>query len=185
MFGLLSTFVLAAASMLQAEAALPANCSRNVTVAAGDTCDFISAKYNVSTSRNLRTFTYSYQLAAVNPGVIGQGCQNLYIGEILCLGLTGQDCQTTYVARFGQTCVDIADAYNISKSTILANNPNLEQNCANLYADEVLPYQTCNDCSALLIVERHALCQRWVAAHSEDQVARSADLTGEVDTPRR
>ena len=32
-----------------ARAALPANCDRNVTVVAGDTCDIISAKYNVST----------------------------------------------------------------------------------------------------------------------------------------
>ncbi|KAF8836213.1 hypothetical protein BDN67DRAFT_1005511 [Paxillus ammoniavirescens] len=138
MFGLLSAFVLAAASVLQTEAALPANCTRNATVAAGDTCDIISAKYNVSTSRNSRTVTYSYQLAAVNAGIIDPACQNLAIGEILCLGLTGQDCQTTYVARFGQTCVDIAGSYNISKNTLLTNNPNLGQSCTKLYADEVL-----------------------------------------------
>ncbi|KIK76866.1 carbohydrate-binding module family 50 protein [Paxillus rubicundulus Ve08.2h10] len=128
MFGLLSTFVLAAASVLQAEAALPANCNRNATVAPGDTCDFISAKYNVST----------YQLAAVNTGIIDPGCQNLYIGELLCLGLTGRDCQTTYVVRFGETCVDIARSHNISMNALLSNNPNLNQICTNLYSDEVL-----------------------------------------------
>ncbi|KIJ05793.1 hypothetical protein PAXINDRAFT_103632 [Paxillus involutus ATCC 200175] len=128
MFGLLSTFVLAAASVLQAEAALPANCDRNATVAAGDTCDTISANYNVST----------YQLAAVNAGIIDPTCQNIYVGEILCLGLTGQDCQTTYVVQSGDTCVGIAGSYNISENTLLTNNPNLNQICTNLYPDEVL-----------------------------------------------
>ncbi|KAF9239875.1 hypothetical protein BU15DRAFT_74408 [Melanogaster broomeanus] len=128
MLGLFSTLVLAAASVLQAEAALPSNCDRNATVAAGNTCDGISAQYNVST----------YQLAAVNSGVIDPACDNLYVGEVICLGLTGQDCQTTYVAQSGDTCVGIAGFYNISENTLLTNNPNLNQICTNLYPNEVL-----------------------------------------------
>jgi len=129
MFGLLSTLVLAVASVLQpVEAALPSNCDRNATVAAGDTCDLISARYNVST----------YQLAAVNSGVIDPACDNISVGEVICLGLTGQDCQTTYVAQSGNTCVGIAGSYGISESTLLANNPNLNQACTNLYPGEVL-----------------------------------------------
>ncbi|KAF9219510.1 hypothetical protein BS17DRAFT_789153 [Gyrodon lividus] len=110
------------------DAALPANCDRNVTVAAGATCDIISAQYNVST----------YQLAAVNTGVIDPTCGNLYTGELICIGLTGQDCQTTYVVQSGDNCVGIAGSYNISENTLLTNNPNLNQICTNLYPNEVL-----------------------------------------------
>ncbi|KAF8137353.1 hypothetical protein EV363DRAFT_1155739 [Boletus edulis] len=125
MFGLLATLALAAATVFQA---LPANCDRNATVVVGDTCNGISAKYNVST----------YQLAAVNSGVIDANCDNLQVGEVICLGLTGQDCMTTYIAQSGDTCVAIADAYNISQSTLITNNPNVNQICTNLYPDEVL-----------------------------------------------
>ncbi|KAF8556072.1 hypothetical protein OG21DRAFT_1409818 [Imleria badia] len=111
-----------------AQAAFPANCDRNVTVAAGDTCNSISAMYNVST----------YQLAAVNTGIIDPNCDNLYVGEVICLGITGQDCSTTYIAQYGDTCIGIAGAYNISESTLLTNNPNLNQICTSLYPDEVL-----------------------------------------------
>ncbi|KAF8439087.1 hypothetical protein L210DRAFT_2243944 [Boletus edulis BED1] len=128
MFGLLATLALAAVTVFQAQAALPANCDRNATVVVGDTCNGISAKYNVST----------YQLAAVNSGVIDANCDNLQIGEVICLGLTGQDCNTTYVVRSGDTCVAIANAYNISQSTLITNNPNVNQICTNLYPVEVL-----------------------------------------------
>ncbi|KAF8439093.1 hypothetical protein L210DRAFT_3612760 [Boletus edulis BED1] len=125
MFGLLATLALVAATVFQV---LPANCDRNATVVVGDTCNGISAKYSVST----------YQLAAVNTGVIDANCDNLQIGEVICLGLTGQDCMTTYIAQSGDTCVAIADAYNISQSTLITNNPNVNQICTNLYPDEVL-----------------------------------------------
>ncbi|KAF8137346.1 hypothetical protein EV363DRAFT_1317724 [Boletus edulis] len=128
MFGLLTTIVLAAATVFQAQAALPANCDRNATVVAGDICDGISAKYNVST----------YQLATVNSGVIDANCDNLQVGEVICLGLTGQDCMTTYVVQSGDTCTSIADAYSIPQSTLLTNNPNVNSNCTNLYPNEVL-----------------------------------------------
>ncbi|KAH0835918.1 hypothetical protein J3R83DRAFT_9814 [Lanmaoa asiatica] len=129
MFGLLATLALAATAVFQTQAALPSNCDRNATVVVNDTCNIISAKYNAST----------YQLAAVNTGVIDPACDNLQVGEVICLGLTGQDCETTYVAQSGDTCVGIAGAYNIPENTLLTNNPNLNQNCTNLYPAEVKP----------------------------------------------
>ncbi|KAG8216764.1 hypothetical protein J3R82DRAFT_7008 [Butyriboletus roseoflavus] len=128
MFGLIATIALAATAVYQAQAALPANCDRNATVVAYDTCNIISAKHNVST----------YQLAAVNTGIIDANCDNLQIGEIICLGLTGQDCETTYVVQSGDSCISIADMFNIPESTLLQNNPNLNQTCTNLYPQEVL-----------------------------------------------
>ncbi|KAF8556044.1 hypothetical protein OG21DRAFT_1483386 [Imleria badia] len=128
MFGLLATLAFAATTAFQAQAALPANCDRSATVATGDTCNGISATHNVST----------YQLAAVNTGIIDPNCDNLYVGEVICLGITGQDCSTTYVVQYNDTCVGIAGVHNISENTLLKNNPNLNQICTNLYPDEVL-----------------------------------------------
>ncbi|KAH7884172.1 hypothetical protein F5I97DRAFT_1813960 [Phlebopus sp. FC_14] len=107
---------------------LPANCDRNTTVTPGETCDSISAAYNVST----------YQLAAVNAGIIDPACDNLQAYEVICLGIAGQDCNTTYVVQSGNTCSSIANAYNISLNTLLTNNPNLNPICTNLYPGEVL-----------------------------------------------
>ena len=49
-----------------------AYCDRNYTVVAGDFCDGISAKENVST----------YQLATVNADKIDVACDNLALGEV-------------------------------------------------------------------------------------------------------
>ncbi|KAG2049928.1 hypothetical protein BDR06DRAFT_892817, partial [Suillus hirtellus] len=106
---------------------LPEGCDRNVTVRAGDTCDKISAANSVST----------YQLAAVNSKVIDSGCDNLAIGEVLCLGIKGQDCKVTHVVKGGETCHDIAKAAGITEKTLLANNPNLGSDCSK-YTGEVL-----------------------------------------------
>ena len=51
------------------------NCARNYTVVAGDTCDGICAKENVS----------SFQLASVNNATINAGCTNLVPGEVKTL----------------------------------------------------------------------------------------------------
>ncbi|KAJ8594765.1 hypothetical protein M405DRAFT_838296 [Rhizopogon salebrosus TDB-379] len=107
---------------------LPAGCDRSMTVQSGDTCDAISAAYNAST----------YQLASVNSGIIDAGCDNLYVGEVLCLGITGQDCNITHVIASGDTCYSVSTAANISVNLLLQNNPNVNTICTNLYPGEVL-----------------------------------------------
>ncbi|KAG1814248.1 uncharacterized protein BJ212DRAFT_1362392 [Suillus subaureus] len=119
---------LAAIASVVSGQGLPAGCDRNATVQSGDTCDAISAMYNVST----------YQLATVNSGIIDPDCDNLFIGEVLCLGISGQDCDVTYVMQTGDTCQSVANAADIPISTLLANNPNVNTNCTNAYAGEVL-----------------------------------------------
>lgn len=61
-----------------------------MTVQAGNTCDIISATYSVSTyvpSLHYLVHLFiqvmsSYQLAAVNSGIIDAACDNLYVGEV-------------------------------------------------------------------------------------------------------
>ncbi|KAG2367129.1 hypothetical protein BDR07DRAFT_1449010 [Suillus spraguei] len=108
--------------------ALPTGCDRNVTVQAGDTCNAISAKHNVST----------YQLAAVNSKIIDPACDNLSVGEVVCLGIKGQDCNVTHVMQTGDTCRSIANAAGIPIKTLLTNNPNVNTICTDLYPGEVL-----------------------------------------------
>ncbi|KAG1768026.1 hypothetical protein EV702DRAFT_1145332 [Suillus placidus] len=107
---------------------LPAGCDRNITVQSGDTCNAISATHNVST----------YQLAAVNSGIIDPACDNLFVGEVVCLGITGQDCNVTQVMQTGDTCYSVANAAGIPINTLLANNPNVNTICTNVYPGEVL-----------------------------------------------
>ncbi|OAX38498.1 hypothetical protein K503DRAFT_800411 [Rhizopogon vinicolor AM-OR11-026] len=107
---------------------LPDGCARTAVVQSGNTCDDISAAYNVST----------YQLAAVNGDMINVGCTNLYPGETLCLGIKDQDCDTTHVVVKGETCYSVAGAAGISVTTLLDNNPNLNTICTNMYTGEVL-----------------------------------------------
>ena len=120
-------------------------CTRVYTVVAGDTCDGIAAKENVS----------SYQLAFENSGIINAGCTNLFPGEVnrlqksfqplclrsplqvLCLGIVGQDCQVTHVVATGDTCQSIAVAANTTVAILLENNPNVNSQCSNIHPGEV------------------------------------------------
>ncbi|KAI0089986.1 hypothetical protein BDY19DRAFT_992924, partial [Irpex rosettiformis] len=108
--------------------ALPADCSRSYKVNDGDTCDIISAKESVST----------YQLALVNKGVIDSGCDNLFVGEVICLGIIGQDCTTVHTVKNGNTCDAIEEWAGIDFATLLANNKNINNQCSNLRSGEVL-----------------------------------------------
>ncbi|KAI8973079.1 hypothetical protein BD414DRAFT_499059 [Trametes punicea] len=104
------------------------NCARNYTVVSGDTCDGISAKTNTST----------YQLATVNADKIDAACDNLAVGEPLCLGIIGQDCDIVHVVQSGDACQAIADDAGTTLAILLANNPNVNSQCTNIYPGEVL-----------------------------------------------
>ncbi|KAF8885619.1 hypothetical protein BD779DRAFT_1428243, partial [Infundibulicybe gibba] len=102
------------------------NCARTYTVQPGDTCDLISAAQGVST----------FQLANANPQV-DQQCSNIFEGDTLCLALAGQDCQPTHVVEEGDICNDIAADAGITFDQLRANNPNIDDNCLNIYLGEV------------------------------------------------
>ncbi|KAH9964190.1 hypothetical protein BC827DRAFT_56327 [Russula dissimulans] len=105
-----------------------AGCSRNGTVQNNDTCDILSARDSVST----------FQLANANKAAIDTFCDNIFPGELLCLGLNGQDCTTVAVVKAGDSCGTIANTAGIPVTTLLANNPNVNSGCSNIYPGEVL-----------------------------------------------
>ena len=71
-----------------------------------------------------------------NPG-IDEACNNLQVGDSLCLGYTGQDCQTTYVVQKGDTCDQIVQIHGINSTMLYANNPQINADCTNIYVGEV------------------------------------------------
>ncbi|KAH8101466.1 hypothetical protein BXZ70DRAFT_94548 [Cristinia sonorae] len=120
--------VFAAASVAAQGGSGIANCAREYVVQPGDFCDKISAAQNVST----------FQLAEVNKATIDPLCDNLFPGETICLGVTGQDCQDIHVVASGDFCASIAAAANIDISLLLTNNPNVNSDCSNIGLGEVL-----------------------------------------------
>lgn len=123
MFSLLATLFSAAAIV-----AAQGTCSRPYIVQEGDYCDAISAAQNSST----------YQLAVSNYQTINDGCTNLVPQQVVCLGFTGQDCTTTYVVKEGDYCDLISSNFNINSTLLRTNNPQIDDNCYNLYVGEVL-----------------------------------------------
>jgi len=122
------TTLLAIPFVAQAVLATQSDCTREYTVQPGDFCDSISAAQNVST----------YQLAVVNYGIINQDCSNLYPGEQLCLGHTGEDCTDTYVVEACDTCEDISNKTGVPLDQLYVNNPQIDDDCSNIYVGEVL-----------------------------------------------
>ncbi|KAK0490265.1 hypothetical protein IW261DRAFT_1431179 [Armillaria novae-zelandiae] len=97
---------------------------------------FISAGFHFSAAQ-VANCARNYTLAEVNTN-INVGCTNLFVGEVLCLGITGQDCTDTYVVASGDNCVAIAAAEGTTYDILLANNANVDATCANIYPGEVL-----------------------------------------------
>ncbi|KAI9455948.1 hypothetical protein BJY52DRAFT_1278346 [Lactarius psammicola] len=124
----LFSIVVLSAFFTVASAQARAGCSRTGAVLENDTCDILSARDSVST----------FQLANSNQDAINTACDNIFPGELLCLGLEGKDCTTVTVVQSGDTCNAIASAAGISVTTLLANNPNIDGGCSNIYPGEVL-----------------------------------------------
>ncbi|THH16679.1 hypothetical protein EUX98_g9263 [Antrodiella citrinella] len=81
---------------------------------------------------------YRFQLAEVNSAVIDPLCDNLFPGETICLGVTGQDCDVVHVVVEGDNCIAIAANASITESLLLTNNPNVNAECSNIGIGEVL-----------------------------------------------
>jgi len=105
-----------------------AHCGRKYTVKANDICDGISAATNTST----------YQLAVVNNGVINSDCTNLNPGSEICLGWIGADCQITTIVQKDDSCEKIQARSGVNSTILNLNNPQINEDCSNLYIGEVL-----------------------------------------------
>jgi hypothetical protein len=111
-----------------AQVSYAAKCTRTYIIKEGDICDSISAANNVST----------YQLGATNAGVINEACSNLVPGKEICLATEGEDCSTVYTVAAGDTCSKIWDNHRINSTLLYGNNPQINEDCTNIYSGEVL-----------------------------------------------
>ncbi|KAG6811851.1 hypothetical protein H0H87_010768, partial [Tephrocybe sp. NHM501043] len=55
---------------------------------------------------------------------------------VLCLGFEGQDCSTVHLVVEGDGCGAILAAANTTLATLVANNPNVDAGCTNIYPGE-------------------------------------------------
>jgi LysM repeat protein len=124
---MLTPAVVAFSALLLASSA-SAHCGRKYTVKEGDICDSISAATNTST----------YQLAVVNHGVVNSECTNLVPGNEICLGWVGSDCQTTTIIQKDDSCEKIQSRSGINSTILYLNNPQINDDCSNIYIGEVL-----------------------------------------------
>ncbi|KIK68948.1 carbohydrate-binding module family 50 protein [Collybiopsis luxurians FD-317 M1] len=109
-----------------------ASCQTTYSVVSGDTCNSIAAKVNVTTSA----------LEAANPS-IDPSCDNLFIGEQLCIPGTitpppPPPCASKYTVKSGDVCISIADQFNITVTQLETSNPAIDPACDNLQIGEVL-----------------------------------------------
>jgi len=128
MFSKLAFAATAALLFVSPALAANANCTRTYTVAAGDICLGISRAQNVST----------YQLAAVSDEIIDATCSNLQVGEELCLGTPGEDCTDVYRVGDNDSCTNIQTQFNLNSTILMQNNPNVDEECDNLYPGLIL-----------------------------------------------
>ncbi|PPQ73126.1 hypothetical protein CVT26_014948, partial [Gymnopilus dilepis] len=72
-------------------------------------------------------------------GKINNGCSNLQPGDTLCLAADAkEDCQTTYTVQQGDDCFDIANKNALNMTILYLNNPQIDEECSNIYVGEVL-----------------------------------------------
>jgi LysM repeat protein len=115
--------------------ATPSRVNNTYTVASGDTCADIAAKFNISVDdlkKNNRT--------------INADCSNLKIGDILKVqgaatpvpnGPTPKTSGKTYTVQSGDTCGDIAASYGVDVQKLIQAN-GLDSDCTDLKIGQVL-----------------------------------------------
>ncbi|KAJ2964735.1 hypothetical protein NQZ79_g253 [Umbelopsis isabellina] len=105
-----------------------ASCNAQHTVVSGDTC------ISIASSKH----TYFAQILALNP-TINSACSNLVVGQSVCWrDSTEPTCITKSVVPFGASCSSMAASYGTTSAQILGLNPNLNSDCSNLYAGDII-----------------------------------------------
>lgn len=62
--------------------------------------------------------------------------------QVVCLGISGEDCTKVYTVVEGDTCDWIDEMYGMGLDTLYANNPQINDECTNIYIGEVLCVDT-------------------------------------------
>jgi len=122
----LSSFVALVLSST-ATSVLADSCKRWHTVQSGEICDSICQAESVAL----------YQLFVLNPEIDAE-CTNLMPGQELCLAKPNEDCKQVYQVKPNDTCEEVSEAHGIKLATFFYNNPQVNQDCTNLYIDEVV-----------------------------------------------
>ncbi|ESK91741.1 carbohydrate-binding module family 50 protein [Moniliophthora roreri MCA 2997] len=101
-------------------------CTRLSTVQPGDSCDAIAQRNSVSI----------YNLQLINPP---NTCSGLIAGQAICVDSPLVNCSAVYTVDGSEGgCFNIAQAQGISLSALLDLNPNVNEQCTNIYVGEVL-----------------------------------------------
>ncbi|KAJ3709560.1 hypothetical protein DFJ43DRAFT_1035119 [Lentinula guzmanii] len=105
MFARISLFALVTAlgAIMGANVLAQTSCQATYTVVFGDNCVAIAAKFNVSDAA----------LLAANPAV-DSNCDNLFVGQQLCIPTAPASCQAQYTVKSGDVCISIANMFNIT-----------------------------------------------------------------------
>ncbi|KAF5383492.1 hypothetical protein D9757_006090 [Collybiopsis confluens] len=128
MFARRSLFAMVTAlGAIMAAKVLAQTCQATYTVVSGDNCVAIAAKFNVTDAA----------LLAANPAV-DANCDNLFIGQQLCIPLPPANCKSQYTVVAGDNCVAIAAEFSVSDAALLAANPAVNAQCSNLSVGELL-----------------------------------------------
>ncbi|KAJ3787255.1 hypothetical protein GGU11DRAFT_501508 [Lentinula aff. detonsa] len=129
MFARISLFALVTAlgAIMGANVLAQTSCQATYTVVSGDNCVAIAAKFNVSDAA----------LLAANPAV-DSNCDNLFVGQQLCIPTAPASCQAQYTVKSGDVCISIANMFNITAAQLEAANSDIDPLCDNLQPGEVL-----------------------------------------------
>ncbi|KAJ6503679.1 hypothetical protein C8R45DRAFT_973429 [Mycena sanguinolenta] len=95
------------------------NCTTYYTVASGDTCTAMDAKYDIALSDLLRWNT-----------ALTSACTTIQLGEAYCVAGGGNACSHVYTVVSGDSCGAIESKFSITLSNLLAWNPWLTSSCA-------------------------------------------------------
>ena len=69
--------------------------------------------------------------------MINEDCTNLISGQSYCIGYDAEDCSDVWVVEAQQTCGDITGATGLNQTLLQENNPQIADDCSNLYVGEV------------------------------------------------
>ncbi|KAF7288355.1 hypothetical protein HMN09_01398200 [Mycena chlorophos] len=95
------------------------NCTTYYTVASGDTCTSVDAKYDTALADLLRW----------NTGLTA-ACTTIELGEAYCVQGGGNACSKVYTVVSGDSCGAIESKFGITMAQILSMNPWLTSSCA-------------------------------------------------------
>jgi len=169
MFARLSLFAIVTA-LSAALVTAQTSCQATDTVVSGDNCVAIAARFNVSDAA----------LLAANP-VLDANCDNLFVGQQLCIPFPPTGCSAQYTVLSGNTCTQIAAQFGTTFAALVAANPALNAQCSNLAVGEVLCIPE-PQCSAEYTVKAGDVCLSIVDQFPPVTVAELLAANPEIDS---